>query len=118
MTARLPLSFFLALSLYAQCTEPKGRLGTTFVCTTARSRLLGPAEAYLLQRVRDGEVVRAKDHLEAHNKAETVVVWMTTQADGGMKLRVEVRPADSATLLGESADTARALRSHLQRALQ
>lgn len=117
MTARLLLIFSLALSLRAECTEPKGRLGTTFACTAPLARTKSPVEAFLLERVRGSQVFQEKGRVEARSATETLAVWLTEQ-DGQTKLRVEYRPADAAPLLGESADAARALRSYLQRALQ
>ncbi|MBN9663742.1 MAG: hypothetical protein J0H49_36420 [Acidobacteria bacterium] len=115
---RLLLSFCLPFSLLAQCAAPANRLGTVVTCTVKADRLLAPVKAYLAERVPGGEIETEKRRVVAHNKAETVAVWMAEGKNGETKLRVEVRPADSAPLLGESADTARALQRYLMRALQ
>lgn len=118
MTVRLLLSFCLSLSLYGQCAAPPNRLSTAFSCTVKAERLIAPVKTYLAERVKDGEIETEKSRVVAHNKAETVAVWITEGKNGEIKLRAEVRPADSAPLLGESADTARALQRYLMRALQ
>lgn len=116
--AKLLLTLCLALSLHGQCTTPAGRLSTSFDCTAKLDRMNGLVKAYLTDRVKGGEIEAEKGRLVAHNKAETVVVWLGEGTNGEVKLRVEVRPAGSAPLLGESADTALALRRYLVRALQ
>lgn len=118
MMAKLLLSFCLPLSLFGQCVAPVGRLSTAFTCTVKAERLIAPVKSYLAERVKDGAIETEKSRVVAHNKAETVVVWITEGKNGEIKLRAEVRPADSAPLLGESADTARALQRYLMRALQ
>ncbi len=118
MTARLLLSFCLPLSLCGQCAAPANRLSTAFSCTVTAERLIASVKVYLAERVKGGEIEAEKSRLVAHNKAETVAVWITEGKNGEIKLRVEVRPADSAPLLGESADTAHALQRYLVRALQ
>ncbi|MGJ5819832.1 hypothetical protein [Paludibaculum fermentans] len=118
MMVKLLLSFCLPLSLYAQCAAPANRLSTAFSCTVTAERLMAPVKVFLAERVKGGEIETEKSRVVAHNKAETVAVWLTEGKNGEIKVRVEVRPADSAPLLGESADSARALQRFLVRALQ
>ncbi|MGC4053716.1 MAG: hypothetical protein QM757_31390 [Paludibaculum sp.] len=118
MTAKLLLNFCLPLSLLAQCVAPANRLGTVVTCSVKAERLIAPVKGYLAERVKGAEIETEKRRVVAHNKAETVMVWIAEGKNGEIKLRVEVRPTDSAPLLGESADTARALQRYLMRALQ
>ncbi|WP_321476671.1 hypothetical protein [uncultured Paludibaculum sp.] len=118
MTAKLLLSFCLAFSLYGQCSAPTSKLGTSFTCKAQHNRVIDGIKAYLADRVKGGMILAEKRKLTASNKTETVTVWLLLETEGETKLRVEVRPVDSAPLLGESADTARALRLFLTRALQ